>query len=219
MMKWNKVGLSLSMFAMLALVGCKQKKVNPVAKATAAGKTKADVQKTAKVPSGQGSDKALMLQGKRIAKSTFLALKKELGKAMKQGGPTAAVKTCKVKATPVTAAMSKKHKVVISRVSHKARNPQNAASVWERALIAKYAAAKSAKKPLKPTLRKVKGKTVFYAPIALNNGLCLVCHGAPKTVIAPPLYKLIRSLYPNDKAVNFKLGEMRGLWKIEFAQK
>ena len=46
--------------------------------------------------------------------------------------------------------------------------------------------------------------------------MCLTCHGS-KEQIGGDLYSdVIEALYPKDKAINFKLGELRGMWSIKF---
>ena len=39
--------------------------------------------------------------------------------------------------------------------------------------------------------------------------MCTACHGSPDQ-ISPEVKAKLAELYPNDKAVNYKLGELRG---------
>ena len=57
--------------------------------------------------------------------------------------------------------------------------------------------------------------TTFFAPIVLNNELCLKCHGEPGRDIAPENAAVIQRLYPQDEATGFKLGQLRGAWRID----
>ncbi len=50
----------------------------------------------------------------------------------------------------------------------------------------------------------------------LGNPLCLQCHGTPNQDIAPETLAAIQKLYPGDKATGFKLGDLRGLWRVTF---
>jgi hypothetical protein len=43
--------------------------------------------------------------------------------------------------------------------------------------------------------------------------LCLQCHGKPEERKADA-YTLIEQYYPNDKAINYDLGALRGMWKV-----
>lgn len=60
----------------------------------------------------------------------------------------------------------------------------------------------------------MEGKTAFYAPI-ITNSLCLNCHGRVDE-IGVENYSIIKALYPEDKAVDFGVGDLRGIWSITF---
>jgi hypothetical protein len=62
----------------------------------------------------------------------------------------------------------------------------------------------------------VPGKVTFFAPIVLNQPLCLKCHGEPGRDIRPEDLAIINRLYPQDQAKGFKLGELRGAWRVDF---
>ncbi|MCG7858962.1 DUF3365 domain-containing protein, partial [Flavihumibacter sediminis] len=55
----------------------------------------------------------------------------------------------------------------------------------------------------------------YYKPILLQP-MCLTCHGQPNSNIPASLVATIDSLYPNDLAKGFSVGELRGLWQIRF---
>jgi hypothetical protein len=46
--------------------------------------------------------------------------------------------------------------------------------------------------------------------------MCLNCHGTPGKHIQDATLTKIQQLYPEDRAVNFKEGDLRGLWHIIF---
>ena len=60
------------------------------------------------------------------------------------------------------------------------------------------------------------GQVSFFAPIILSNELCLKCHGEPGKDIAPEHAALIDELYTEDQAKGFKLGQLRGAWRVDF---
>jgi hypothetical protein len=62
------------------------------------------------------------------------------------------------------------------------------------------------------------GRATFYSPIVITNPLCLQCHGIPGTDLAPSTVALLQQLYPRDEATGFKLGDLRGLWRVDFAR-
>ncbi len=166
----------------------------------------------------QTPDSVYIQRGKRIAQESFQALRSYLIRAMEEGGVSRAIEVCAGKAIPLLDSLSRVHGVRITRVSHKPRNPANAADSAEVALIQRYEADRKAGKSWHPKLQRTSEGVIFYAPIAIKFELCLKCHGQPGTDIAEEDYILIRQYYPQDQAVGFWMEDVRGLWKITFAE-
>ena len=73
--------------------------------------------------------------------------------------------------------------------------------------------------PAKPVVRAHRPDTItYYAPIMLNLPLCITCHGDSEKDIKPDVQAEISRLYPTDEATGFELGQLRGLWSVEFKQ-
>ncbi len=161
---------------------------------------------------------SLKKSGKSIVKASGQALIGKLSKAIGQGGIDHAIEFCSHNATAITDSLSEVHDAKVSRVSHKNRNPNNAADSLEMALVSKYQAKNQANKPLKPEIMKRGDKKVYYHPITIKSGLCLNCHGEKGKDIKVADYIVIQNQYPNDKAIGFEMGELRGLWKVQFEQ-
>lgn len=167
----------------------------------------------------------LMAAGRRSMAEGFQILGAQLTAALAQGGPAHAIDVCSAQALPLTTAVGQSQRLLLRRVSHAPRQPSNAASTAEQAWIARFQSelrqasnAPPALLPPAPILRTNDvGQPVFYAPIVLANPICLSCHGQPGTDIAPATLQAIRSRYPSDKATGFRLGDVRGLWKAEWA--
>lgn len=166
----------------------------------------------------QTGDEIYMKKGKEIAQATFKAFKGHIKKKSHEGGLTAVVDFCHENALKLTDSMAQVYNVKIKRTSHKLRNPENAPDAMEKEILTEYLAEiKQAKKP-KPVIKKDdKGNVHFYAPIFIKHD-CLKCHGEPVKDIPEPIYKKIKENYPQDKAINFKTGDLRGIWDIEFPQ-
>lgn len=76
---------------------------------------------------------------------------------------------------------------------------------------------KSGKPPAEKLIRTTStGEIHFFKSIILQP-MCLNCHGTPGKEIQPSTLSRIQELYPVDQAVNFKDGDLRGLWHIVFA--
>ncbi|MBR9922502.1 MAG: DUF3365 domain-containing protein [Bacteroidetes bacterium] len=162
------------------------------------------------------SEEVWMKKGKEIAGATFATLSSNLQKAMQEGGVENAVKFCNLAAYPLTDSLAKVHNAQIRRTSLKPRNPQNAPSPEEKAVLTTYQEQEAAGKELKPLIEEIDPKTIaFYAPIRTNE-LCLNCHGNPGETLKKSDYAIINGLYPDDAAIGYQAGELRGMWSIQF---
>ncbi len=157
-------------------------------------------------------------EGKEIAQTTAKTLSGHVKKAIKEKGPIEAINFCKLSAYPLTDSLSELYKVKISRVAIKNRNPENKATAKDLEIFKKYEELIAKGEKVKPEIKSDNDKIVFYAPIRLQQA-CLICHGTPQSEIPDTLFKHIQTLYPDDLAVNFKEGDLRGIWKLEFESK
>ena len=157
-----------------------------------------------------------MERGKQISSNLSSALLVKLSSEIQEHGITDAIKYCSVHALPLTDSISNAEKVVISRVSHKNRNPLNAANNEEMELIKKYITQIENGTSLLPTVVEKEKRHIYYSPIVISMPTCLKCHGKPDTDIDVPVLNTLNALYPEDKATGFEMGQLRGLFKVEF---
>jgi hypothetical protein len=156
-------------------------------------------------------------RGRQVAEAAFKELSGNLQQAIAKGGFTNAIEFCSAKAMPLTLAVAQKEAVKLTRVSHRPRNPVNAADAQEQALIKSFQERSGGGTAPKPVVEPGRaGATIFYAPIVINNPLCLSCHGEPAKEIAADTLAAISKRYPKDQATGFKMNDVRGLWRIEF---
>lgn len=174
--------------------------------AFSACKTKSTPEKT--------SEEYLKL-GKEITSATFVDLSTQLMDAVVKEGVPGALKYCSVSAVPITENLSNKYGVDIKRVSHKPRNPDNTPTARENDIISSYLTDMKAGNELKPVVHEYEGKHYYYAPI-ITMDACLQCHGQVGSNILAQNYETIQEFYPTDKAIDFKSGELRGIWSLEF---
>ena len=160
------------------------------------------------------------VEGPKITAEAFAKLSGTLGEAMAKGGPAGALNMCSEKAPQIAKEVAAAHGVTLRRATHKPRNPKNAADETEKQILADFAKAISNKAaPTPKVITNTDGSKSFVAPIMLGNPLCLQCHGTPGKDIAPETLAAIQKLYPDDEATGFKLGDLRGLWRITFPTK
>ena len=154
-------------------------------------------------------------QGSALTAQAFGRLSGALQAALASGGVTNALAVCSDQAAALTAKAAGDSGASLRRVSHRPRNPANAADEGERARIAAWIADLAAGRTPAPTVDlQPDGSAVYRAPILLASPVCLKCHGDPAAEIQPGDAALIRRLYPHDQATGFKLGEIRGLWRV-----
>jgi hypothetical protein len=155
-------------------------------------------------------------QGSALTAQAFGRLSGALQAALASGGVTNALAVCSDRAAALTAEASGTSGASVRRVSHRHRNPANAADAEERTLIAAWTADLAAGRTPAPAVDlRPDGSAVYRAPILLASPVCLQCHGDPTAQIKPVDAELIRRLYPHDQATGFKLGEIRGLWRVQ----
>jgi hypothetical protein len=162
---------------------------------------------------------AALNEGTNIVGQAFGLLSSNLQSAIQQGGISNALPYCSVAALPLTLSIAESRGVAIRRFTHRARNPQGRADEVEMAVIRNFQdSMPTSNSPSPPALvtNLAPGKVTFFAPIVLNKPLCLKCHGEPGKDILPQDLVIIDGLYPQDQARGFKLGELRGAWRVDF---
>jgi hypothetical protein len=165
----------------------------------------------------QDKNQEILEKGDEISGKLVKAIMAKLTAEIQENGLPGAIGYCSVYAIPITDSISKSEQVIISRVSHKPRNPLNAANSIETEMIGNYILQQNEGKQLLPQVVTAKGKKTYYAPVVLGSPVCLSCHGELNS-IDEKVRKVIAEKYPDDKAVDFNLNEIRGMFKIEFGK-
>ncbi|MCB9265944.1 MAG: DUF3365 domain-containing protein [Lewinellaceae bacterium] len=170
-------------------------------------------------PKEQGSltnkeREAVLEKGAGITSATFAALSGQLRNALQKEGVAGAVKYCNLVAYPLVDSLSRVHGAAIRRTSLKVRNPEDKPTDAELAVLQEYHTLAEAGEPLQPAVRAIDASTVaYYAPIQTQE-LCLKCHGIPGETIKEDDYAIIRQLYPEDEAIGYQAGDLRGMWSV-----
>jgi hypothetical protein len=122
-----------------------------------------------------------------------------------------AVRFCAENAQRLTDSISNELGYTIRRVSPKNRNSLNAASQADLMAYKHFENSISSGKLAKYHFDDV--NQTYYAPIVLGMPLCLQCHGKldERNTAA---YALIQEFYPTDLAVDYDLGDLRGMWRV-----
>jgi hypothetical protein len=167
----------------------------------ASPQNKEDKQLNKTIEIGQSSSKILMQ-----------TLGKNMKQHMKKGGVMDALNFCSSEAVSLTEGVNKKipNGVTVKRISSKYRNPANEPKKEELAILESFEKLNQANAVLPQYIvQKVDANTdKFYKPLVINNKVCLACHGDISK--NDKLENKVKSVYPLDKATNYKMGDLRG---------
>jgi hypothetical protein len=170
-------------------------------------------------PSAALMDEATVrTRGKEIVTEAAAALSKALMQALEEGGVAAALPFCSGQAIPLTTEAAKRSGVGLRRISSKNRNSSNAASPGEQKILDTFRASLARAEAPQAVVEQTKILASYYVPILVGNPTCLRCHGTPDQDIIPDDHRLIQQLYPEDKATGFKMGDLRGMWRVDFSK-
>ena len=138
--------------------------------------------------------------------------KRDLQEALRRGlaqGPVEAIAACQLQAPEIARARSRDG-IRLGRTSHRLRNPSNAPPEWVTPILEAYVARSSDRAPA--TVPRPNRRSGYVEPI-LTQPLCLTCHGEG---LAPEVASRIEELYPEDRAIGFRIGDLRGVFWVEF---
>jgi len=137
-----------------------------------------------------------------------------LSEQISKGGPEGAIPVCREQAPQMAKAASEETGWNIRRVSLRNRNPRAVPDAWERAALEDFdrrVAAGESPATLERAEIVADGerKTYRYIKALPTQELCLQCHGTPDR-LSPAVREQLKTFYPDDKAVGYRAGEIRG---------
>ncbi|WP_372367621.1 DUF3365 domain-containing protein [Candidatus Uabimicrobium sp. HlEnr_7] len=163
--------------------------------------------------------KQAQIIGQESSTTVLRVMMMKLMEEIQQGGTVKAAKFCSVHAQELTSQIQEKFtkKITIKRTSQKNRNQKNTPNNEEKQAL-KFFVEEIKTKKQAPSHHLVKVRLDdqlfinYYKPLYVAP-LCIQCHGS-EVNLKPELKKMLKEKYPNDKAVNFKKGDFRGVLKI-----
>ncbi len=140
-------------------------------------------------------------------------MRKKLMESLQQNGPAGAIDVCAKDAPIIVSRIEKELGVTIKRTSLKLRNPQNAPDAAEKQLMEGLIASYKTDEKLRQDVTMFPNAPHrFYKAIAMEKP-CLKCHG-DLTTMSEAVRKELATTYPEDKAVNYKEGDFRGIISV-----
>ena len=162
-----------------------------------------------------------MADARAVATAVPPKLLQVLTDAIAKSSAADAVTVCQDIAPKMAKAASEQSGWQVRRVSLRNRNPKAVPDAWERETLEDFdrrASAGEAPASLeRTTVQTVDGKPLQRYMRALpTQGLCLSCHG-PADQLAPGVAERLKALYPDDRAVGYSLGQIRGAMTLKRA--
>jgi hypothetical protein len=167
------------------------------------------------------ADEPWMADARTVATAVPPKLLQVLTDAIAKSSAADAVTVCQDIAPKMAKAASEQSGWQVRRVSLRNRNPKAVPDAWERETLEDFdrrASAGEAPASLeRTTVQTVDGKPLQRYMRALpTQGLCLSCHG-PADQLAPGVAERLKALYPDDRAVGYSLGQIRGAMTLKRA--
>jgi len=151
----------------------------------------------------QQAQKARAEQGRE---ALFGALAGELQAALAEGTPVEAISVCKVAAPRIAGEVADAQGLAIGRTSQRLRNPANTPPQWAAGYV-----ASAAEEPA--CFAGPEGELGVLLPIR-TLPVCTTCHG-PADALDPAVAAAIAEQYPDDRAVGYGEGQLRGWFWVE----
>jgi hypothetical protein len=152
-------------------------------------------------------------QSRDLTRQFQQRLKAELEAAIAQGGPVGAIAVCRDKAPAIAQELSAASGALVSRTALRVRNPANAPQPWQREVLLRFQdrmAAGEAADGLE-SIETPAGEGARYMKAIPTGPLCLTCHGSS---LSAEVQSALRSMYPEDAATGFAVGDLRGAFSV-----
>lgn len=170
-------------------------------------------------PAQAAEEAAWVNDARGVATAVPLKLLGVLQAEIAKSGPEGAIAVCQVEAPALARAASQQTGWEVRRVSLRNRNPRAVPDAWERSALEDFDRRAAAHEPA-ATLERYEavqenGKTVWRYMRALPTGeLCLACHG-PAQQLSPAVNSKLATLYPDDRATGYRVGDIRGAMTLK----
>jgi len=155
---------------------------------------------------------------KTVAASFLAQLQSDLQTEL-ASGPAAAATVCRDIAPQLAGTLSRQNGWQVTRIGTRVRNPLlGLPDAWEREVLNEFEARAAKGEDLATMdhgeLVEFEGRLEYrYLKAVGVQPACLICHGSPEQIPADVLHS-IEQFYPQDRAVGYALGDLRGAISI-----
>ena len=160
--------------------------------------------------------------GDEVAGRLFGNLMTTLQEKIATEGPEAAIAYCRLEALPLTAQVAEEFPSVknVRRTALRVRNPSNAPDATDRSVLEEWLSAWNPAVPPKPVMKELTTEdgtkeVRYYRPVPVM-ATCLACHGSGDEIHSN-VRAAIKRDYPQDEAIDFQEGDLRGAIVVTFS--
>ncbi len=162
----------------------------------------------------------LTAEAREAADSLLGMIRGELVRAMETSGPLRGIIACKYSVPEITSNVSRQKGWRVSRVSLKPRNPAlGEPDAWEQRALINFEQRQARGEPASALeyseiVNEPAGPAFHFIRALTLQPLCMTCHGDNLT---DAVKAQLDVEYPSDRAVGYKLGQVRGAITIKRA--
>jgi hypothetical protein len=159
-------------------------------------------------------------EAKRVSGDFLKKLANTMKSEMQAGGPTAAMKVCREVAPNLANDISLEKGWRVTRVGTRTRNPMlGLPDAWEQVVLQDFQERAARGEKFEDMTRfevveEPSGKSLRFMRAIGLAPQCVICHGNPDQ-LAEPVRSLLNDLYPHDRAIDYKPGDLRGAVSIK----
>jgi hypothetical protein len=158
-------------------------------------------------------------QAKTLTADFLQQLGATMKREMQAGGPSAALKVCREVAPDIANDLSLEKGWQVTRVGTRVRNPMlGLPDAWEQRVLQDFEQRAAQGETFDDmthfeVVEEPAGKSLRFMKAIGLAPQCVVCHGSAEQ-IAAPLRTQLQTLYPHDRALGYKPGDLRGAVSI-----
>lgn len=168
----------------------------------------------------QTGSKALVDESRAVANQIVNQVRSELVRELERTGPVRAITVCKYSVPEITSNISRQTGMRVTRVALRPRNRAlGEPDVWEQRVLLDFE-NRIAKGEKPDTLEyheiidEPAGRVFRYMKSLPVTQPCLLCHG-PSNQLSEGVRALLATEYPNDKALEYNIGQVRGAVSVK----
>ncbi len=162
---------------------------------------------------------AAMKMGETVSRGVQTALTRKLTAAIPAEGLLEAGRYCQQANLPGADSLGKAYKVGIRRYRLKGELDKQGLSDKAFQVLDAYRYSAEQNQSIDPGVQGDGQYMLYSAPVALNNAVCLKCHGQVGSDVSETDYRALSGRYRLDSLVNYRTGQPIAVWLLRLERK